>query len=232
MTNKEFSSVCGTFHQQLSSRNISNTSKNMGFSLNQESPNHSKRFKLLVSTVKDAFANCHSFRKRSHSSPEEDDLICDYDDEVFISAVISQYMELKCRRKTTTTTDKFTWAFSPTTGDLFISARLRQKEEGNEDQETEERREDFYSVASCLSPCSSATGFEAFVTAKTVFSRSSSLDSIDFQDLRRHSVVQELSDCEGWPFGLYRKALLLPPLPKSPSDSWSWRKSARMVKIH
>ncbi|NP_001352317.1 uncharacterized protein LOC104645200 [Solanum lycopersicum] len=204
----------------------------MGFCLNQESPNHSKRFKLLVSTVKDAFANCHSFRKRSHSSPEEDDPSCDYDDEqVFISAVISQYMELKCRRKTAITTDKFTWAFSPTTGDLFISARLRQKEEDNEDQETEER-EDFYSVASRLSPCSSATSFEAFVTAKTVFSRSSSLDSIDFQDLRRHSVIQELSDCEGWPFGLYRKALLLPPLPKSPSDSWSWRKSASMVKMH
>ncbi|KAG5573493.1 hypothetical protein H5410_063259 [Solanum commersonii] len=201
----------------------------MGFCLNQESPNHSKRFKLLVSTVKDAFANCHSFWKRSHSSPEEDDLICDCDDEqVFISAVISQYMELKCRRKTTITTDKFTWAFSPTTGDFFISARLRQKEE---DQETEER-EDFYSVASSLSPCSSATSFEAFVTAKTVFSRSSSLESIEFQDLRRHSVIQELSDSEGWPFGLYRKALLLPPLPKSPSDSWSWRKSDRIVKMH
>lgn len=137
-------------------------------------------------------------------------------------------MELKCRRKTTITTDKFTWAFSPTTGDFFISARLRQKEE---DQETEER-EDFYSVASSLSSCSSATSFEAFVTAKTVFSQSSSLESIEFQDLRRHSVIQELSDCEGWPFGLYRKALLLPPLPKSPSDSWSWRKSARIIKMH
>lgn len=148
--------------------------------------------------------------------------------QVFVSAVISQYMELKCRRKTAITTDKFTWAFSPTTGDFFISARLRHKEE---DQETEER-EDFYSVASSLSPCSNATSFEAFVTAKTVFSRSSSLESIDFQDLRRHSVIQELSDCEGWPFGLYRKALLLPPLPKSPSDSWSWRESARMVKMH
>ncbi|MCD7467702.1 hypothetical protein HAX54_005267 [Datura stramonium] len=206
----------------------------MGFSPNQESPNHSKRFKFLVSTLKDAFANCHSFRKRSHSSPEDDDPICDYDDEeeqVFISAVISQYMELKCRRKTTITTDKFTWAFSPTTGDLFISARLRQKEEDKEDQETEER-EDFYSVASRLSPCSSATSFEAFVTAQTIFSHSSSLDRIDFQDLGMHSVIQELSHCEGWPFGLYQKALLLPPLPKSPSDSWSWRKSSRMVKMH
>lgn len=52
----------------------------MGFSPNQESPNHSKRFKFLVSTLKDAFANCHSFRKRPDSSPE-DDPICDYDDE-------------------------------------------------------------------------------------------------------------------------------------------------------
>ncbi|XP_055811209.1 uncharacterized protein LOC129880946 isoform X2 [Solanum dulcamara] len=205
----------------------------MGFSPNQQSPNHSKRFKFLVSTLKDAFANCHSLRRKGQSSQEEDDTICNYDDEeqVFISAVISQYMELKCRRKTTITTDKFTWAFSPATRDLFISARLRQKEEEKEDQETEER-EDFYSVASRLSPCSSATSFGAFVTAKTVFSRSSSLDRIDFQDPWRRSVIQELSDCEGWPFGLYRKALLLPPLPKSPSDSWTWSKSARMVKMH
>ncbi|CAN4095390.1 unnamed protein product [Withania somnifera] len=205
----------------------------MGFTYNQESSNHSKRFKFLVSALKDAFINCHSFRRRSHSRPEEDDLVYDYDyeDEVFISAVISQYMELKCRRKTTITTDKFTWAFSPTTGDLFISARLGQKED-KEDQE-KEVREDFHSVASHLSPCSSATSSEAFVTAKTVFSRSSSLDRIDFQDpWRRHSVIKELSDCEGWPFGLYRKALFLPPPPKSPSDSWSWRKSTRMVKMH
>lgn len=151
--------------------------------------------------------------------------------QVFISAVISQYMELKCRRKTTIATDKFTWAFSPSTEDLFISTRPRQKEEDNEDQEKEER-EDFYSVASRLSPCSSATSFEGFVTARTIFSRSSSLDRIDFHDPWRHSVIQELSDCKGWPFGLYRKALFLPPLPKSPSDSWSWRKSARMVKMH
>ncbi|XP_059286398.1 uncharacterized protein LOC132039870 isoform X2 [Lycium ferocissimum] len=204
----------------------------MGFCHNQESTNHSKRFKFLVSTLKNAFANCYSFRKRRQSCPEKDDPIYYYDDEdeAFISVVISQYMELKCRRKTTITTDKFTWAFSPTTGDLFISAKLRQKKEENEDQEKEER-EDFYSVASRLSPCSSATSFEDFVTAKTIFSSSSSLDRIDFQGPWRHSVIQELSHCEGWPFGLYRKSLLLPPLPKSPSDSWSWSKSARMVKM-
>ncbi|XP_019237502.1 PREDICTED: uncharacterized protein LOC109217690 isoform X1 [Nicotiana attenuata] len=205
----------------------------MVFSFNQYSSNTSKRFKFLGSTLKDAFSNCHSFSKSSHSSAEEDDPICDYDNEdeqVFISAVISKYMELKCRRKTNISTEKFTWAFSPTTGDLFISARLRQKED-NEDQEKEES-EDFYSVASRLSPCSSSTSFEAFVTAKTIFSPSSSLDRIDFQDLWRHSVIQDFSHCEGWPFGLYRKALLLPPLPKSPSDSWSWRKSAGTVKMH
>ncbi|XP_060173431.1 uncharacterized protein LOC132604106 [Lycium barbarum] len=201
----------------------------MGFCHNEESTNHSKRFKFLVSTLKNAFANCYSFRKRK-SCPEKDDPIYYYDDEdeqAFISAVISQYMELKCRRKTTITTDKFTWVFSPTTGDLFISARLRRKEEENQDQE----KEDFYSVASRLSPCSSAASFEDFVTAKTIFSRSSSLDRIDFEDPWRHSVIQELSHCEGWPFGLYRKSLLLPPLPKSPSDSWSWSKSARMFKM-
>ena len=28
-----------------------------------------------------------------------------------------------------------------------------------------------------------------------------------------------------WPVGLCRKALLVPPLPKSPSYSWTWKKN-------
>ncbi|OIT04133.1 PREDICTED: uncharacterized protein LOC109224956 [Nicotiana attenuata] len=207
----------------------------MVFSPKQESPNPSKRCKFFTSTLKDAFTNCHIF-KESHSSTQssdEDDAIDDYDDEeeVFVSIVISKYIESKCRRQTTISSDKFNWTFSPTAGDLFISTKLMQQKEDKEHQEKEEN-EDFFSVGTRLSRCSSAKSYEAFATAKTTLSRSSSLNRIDFQDFPRRSVIQEFSHCEGWPFGLCRKLLLLPPLPKSPSDSWSWRKSARMIKIH
>ncbi|KAL0360811.1 UNVERIFIED_CONTAM: hypothetical protein Sradi_3765600 [Sesamum radiatum] len=84
-----------------------------------------------------------------------------------------------------------------------------------------DEREELFSAGSRLSRCSSATSFDAFVSVKTRFSRSSSLNRIDFQDFRRRSVILDLLHCEGWPFGLCRKALLLPPPLKSPSDSWS-----------
>lgn len=103
-----------------------------------------------------------------------------------------------------------------------------------EEESDGKEREDFFSVGSCFSRCSSATNMEAFVSARTNFSRCSSLSSLDFPDLWRRSIIQELLyQCEGWPFGLCRKRLLLPPLPKSPAESWSWRKSrsARTTKL-
>lgn len=140
-------------------------------------------------------------------------------------------MESKCRRQTTISNDKFNWSFSPTAGDLFTSTKLMQQKEDKEHQEKEDN-EDFLSAGTRFSRCSSAISYEAFATAKTTLSRSSSLNRIEFQDFPRRSAIQEFSHCEGWPFGLCRKLLLLPPLPKSPSDSWSWRKSARTIKIY
>ncbi|XP_049391157.1 uncharacterized protein LOC125855477 [Solanum stenotomum] len=207
------------------------------FSPNQEvSTNPSKRCKFFSTTLKDAFANCHIFKERHSStqSLEEEDVIDDYDDEeeVFVSIVISKYMESKCRKKADITSEKFNWTLSTTAGDLFISEKLMQQKEDSADEEDKEEMEDFLSVGTRLSRCSSAISYEAFATAKTTFSRSSSLNMIEFQDIPRRSVIKEFSHCEGWPFGLSRKLLLLPPLPKSPADSWSWRKSARMINIH
>lgn len=226
------------------------------------STNPSKRCKFFSTTLKDAFANCHIFKERHSStqSLEEEDVIDDYDDEeevlililyskvsfkinvfaiyscccdfyiqVFVSIVISKYMESKCRKKAAISSEKFNWTLA---GDLFISEKLMQQKEDSEDEEDKEEREDFLSVGTRLSRCSSAISYEAFATAKTTFSRSSSLNMIEFQDIPRRSVIKEFSHCEGWPFGLSRKMLLLPPLPKSPADSWSWRKSARMINIH
>lgn len=158
-------------------------------------------------------------------------------------------MESKIKRKTSITWDKFGWAFSPAAGDLFTTAKTAAagvQEKGNagnngdgetEDEEEEEEGE-FMSVGTHLSRCSSAASFEAFFSAKTsCLSRCSSLSRIEFPEYRRRSsIILEFSHCEGWPFGLCRKAVLLPPLPKSPADSWLWRKTTTgrpsSIKMH
>lgn len=106
-----------------------------------------------------------------------------------------------------------------------------EKEEGNE----------FCSVRSSFSECCmSDMSIEGYMTAKTEFSRSSSLNGLELEnqwkkyyvnEIRKGSVIQEFCHCQGWPFGLGRKVALLPPLPKSPAESWSWRKPTRVTPI-
>lgn len=114
-------------------------------------------------------------------------------------------MESKSRRKSSNIwVDSFDWAVSPA--------------------------EEFLSAGSRLSRCSSVTSLDAFATAKTCLSRCSSLSRNEFQHYdRQRSIILEFIHCQGWPFGLCRKALLLPPLPKSPADSWLWSKSCRII---
>ncbi|KAA8537733.1 hypothetical protein F0562_027277 [Nyssa sinensis] len=217
----------------------------MSFFFHDDPPNSSsKRCKFLTSTLKDAFSNCHiSGGRFSSANAEEEDPASDFDDEqdVVVSEIRSRAMEAKSRRRASLPTDSFCWLFSPTTGELIITPEKMPKKENCDD----EGREDFFSVGSCFSRCSSATTVEAFLSVKTNFSRCSSLKGLDSQDFQRRSswsgfdfhefqrrsIIQEFRHCEGWPFGLCRKALLLPPLPKSPTESWSWRKGARIVKL-
>ncbi|KAK9270890.1 hypothetical protein L1049_026476 [Liquidambar formosana] len=191
----------------------------MSIFYHEEPPNPSKRCRCLASALKDAFSNCHKFGGRLSSSPEEKYPASDSDDEQdeVVSVIRSRAMEAKSRPKATFVTDSFSWAV--------------QQKEDNEDEDEEKEKEDFCSVRSCFSLCSSAASREAFFSVKTNFSRSSSLDGLDFQNFWRRSIIQEFCHCEGWPFGLCRRAVLLPPLPKSPSESWSWRKGARIVKM-
>lgn len=141
--------------------------------------------------------------------------------QVFVSAIISKYMESKCKRKSTIGLDNIHWALSPRT------LQIHGNNNGGEDAVDE-----FYSIGSRLSRCSSATSFETFVSVKKWLPRSSSLHQTNLCDFDNRSMIMEVCHYEGWPFGLCRKALLLPPLPKSPADSWSWRKSVRTVRIH
>ncbi|KAI3758960.1 hypothetical protein L6452_06535 [Arctium lappa] len=196
----------------------------------EQPPNHpSKRCNFL----KHALATCHTLcRKISFQSPEqeqEEDDVSDYDDEqeVFVSAVLSRYMEAKSKRKVGLTVDSFIWGFSPSS----THELLPTKKEIPYPSDVEDMDE-FYSSCSHLSRCSSATTAEAFMSVKPNLSRCSSTGSFEFPILRRRrSIIRELSHCEGWPFGLCRKALLVPPLPKSPSESWLWRKTTTIIKI-
>uniref|UniRef100_A0A1D1YJB2 Alanine racemase n=1 Tax=Anthurium amnicola TaxID=1678845 RepID=A0A1D1YJB2_9ARAE len=82
------------------------------------------------------------------------------------------------------------------------------RELGDGDGEDEE---EFFSVKSCLSQCSVE-------------------ESTGFVGLKGPWVFEEFRHCEGWPFGLCRKPVMLPPLPRSPSDSWTWRRRNLMTK--
>ncbi|XP_042013887.1 uncharacterized protein LOC121762153 [Salvia splendens] len=179
------------------------------------------RCKSLSSALRERLSKCPLFAgKLSGLSSEAEDAARDFDeeDEVFVSAVMSRYMESKCKRKSVFGSDASRWALSP---QHFLLARKGSWESRSSGGSGEE--EEFSSAAARLSRCSSATSYDTFFSVKTRFSRSSSLRKIDScKDFsRRCIIIQELMQYEGWPFGLCKKAFLLPPLPKSPSDSWS-----------
>ncbi|KAK8683828.1 hypothetical protein V6N13_039874 [Hibiscus sabdariffa] len=231
----------------------------MGVFYQEERSHHSKRCMFLASLLKEAFSRCHSFNGGLSISGGDDEYsTSDIEDESEVPTLFySSYMNLiarisvclrcclqvvvseirirameKMKRRPRLMAESFTWVLYPSTGELYMSSKHAQRRE----DETEE--EEFFSVGSCLSLCSSGASREAFMSAKSNFSRCSSLKQIDFpetwkldlEDFRRRSIIREFCHCEGWPFGLCRKAVLLPPLPKSPSESWSWRKAARLAK--
>ncbi|CAN1163842.1 hypothetical protein LINPERPRIM_LOCUS32834 [Linum perenne] len=198
-------------------------------------PNPSKKCKLLLaSTLRDVFSNCKSCGGRiSSSSPLQDEdyvATTDLEDEqeVVLSAIRTRAMEKsksKSKHKAFVITDSFS-------GELFSSPkRLELKHKNGDDGDMEE--DEFFSVGSYLSCCSSVLSREEFLSVKTNLSRCSSFSKVEeFPSLqKRVSILQELCHCEGWPFGLCRKAVLLPPLPKSPSESWLWRKGTRSVRL-
>lgn len=149
--------------------------------------------------------------------------------QVFVSAVLSKYMEAKSKRKLGLSVDSFIWGFSFSP----IEVIPPRNEIQHAYESDAEEKDEFYSTCSHLSRCSSSmTAAQAFMSVKTNISRCSSMSSIEFPPYRkRRSIMRELCHCEGWPFGLCRKALLVPPLPKSPSESWMWHKTTRLIKI-
>lgn len=182
----------------------------------------------VATGLKDALTHCYKCkgRKVSLSDHEDNDekLIRDfnYDHEIVVFQIRSQAME-KLRQKPRICMERLTY---------------HSKEEPNIEKE---EGIEFCSVGSSFSECcTSDLSVEAYMTAKTEFSRCSSLKGEELENqwkmyylngIRKGSVIQELCHCQGWPFGLGRKASLLPPLPKSPAESWSWRKPNRVAPI-
>lgn len=124
---------------------------------------------------------------------------------MIVLAVRTRAKRANLRRKESLRCNSFRWwVLSPAVAELFITPKAEEREEHNGDDD--DGQESFYSVNSCFSRCSSSTV------------------EVDSQEIRRRLIVEEFSHCEGWPFGLYRKALMLPPLPRSPADSWLWRR--------
>ncbi|XP_020597999.1 uncharacterized protein LOC110037641 [Phalaenopsis equestris] len=94
----------------------------------------------------------------------------------------------------------------PSKANKSIDVERREKNDGK--YEGEEENEEFFSVKSCFSRCSSGDE-DCWLSGRTA------------------ALLVTLSEeCEGWPFGLWRrrKVVVLPPLPKSPADSWTWHK--------
>ncbi|XP_061343623.1 uncharacterized protein LOC133289652 [Gastrolobium bilobum] len=207
----------------------------MGVFYHEEPPNHHrKRCKYLGATLKEVFSHCQTFTRRlSTASLEEECPISDFDEEQeeVVSAVRSRAME-KQKHKSSPLRGGFSWVYSPATRELFVTQRMvPQAREGGDEEHDE--REEFLSVKSCFSCCSSSamSAAEAFYSVKTNLSRCSSMNEIDLSEYWRRSIIQEFCHCEGWPFGLCRKAVLLPPLPKSPSESWLSRKIQQSTKV-
>ncbi|XVF39967.1 hypothetical protein PTKIN_Ptkin01aG0075400 [Pterospermum kingtungense] len=182
---------------------------NMGVFYQEDQPHQSKRCKFLATLLKEAFSNCHTFiGSFSSSGPDEEHSTSDMDDEseVVVSEIRSKAME-KMKRRPSVMAESFSWVVSPSTGELYITSKQAKP------RDKDDEHDELFPVETCFSFCSSAVSKEAFLLAKT---DCSSLNKTDFQDLR--------------PFGLCRKVVLLPPLPKSPSEPWTWRKGTGLAK--
>ncbi|KAF9622499.1 hypothetical protein IFM89_031903 [Coptis chinensis] len=202
----------------------------MSFFTHEEPKQYSKPCKYFHSCLKDALAHCHKFGGRSSTLDlDEEHSLGDTDDEQerVIVTIRTRSLEAKLRRRGPLTMNQsFTSILSATAGELFIASKGVQHKTEEDDLE----REALFSAGSCLSRCSSESR-EAFFSARSCLSCSSTASKFDlYWDVSRQSILQEFRHCEGWPFGLYKKTILLPPLPKRPSESWLWCEGTKMKK--
>ncbi|XP_042495854.1 uncharacterized protein LOC122074924 [Macadamia integrifolia] len=190
----------------------------------EEPKDLSKLCRFFASLLKDALSHCHNFPGRhSTARPEEEYLSSDIDEDLQVTVLEIHSRAMEAQRRRVSRSDSQRWVL-PTRMEEFL---FNSKEVEDTKDEEKEMVESFYSVGTCFSRCSSASSRDVFFSVGSCLSLcSSSTKGINFDDDRkRRSIIQELCrHCQGWPFGLCRKALLLPPLPRCPSESWLWRK--------
>jgi hypothetical protein len=104
-----------------------------------------------------------------------------------------------------------TWSFFPPTHE-----RTKKQQEFGDASDNEDESEAFFSVKSNFSHCSSQGA-----TASWDGSKGTTAYQL---------VFDEFKHLEGWPFGLCRRPLVLPPLPNMPADSWMWHRRKSDVK--
>ncbi|KAL5705782.1 hypothetical protein ACHQM5_024036 [Ranunculus cassubicifolius] len=187
------------------------------FSHDDEEPKpYSKSCHFFCSCLKDAF----KFGGKSSRVELDEDYSTDdpeEDRDMVILAIKARAMEAKLNPKSSNSIT------SVTAGDLFVESKKMQNLETVHGHFKDEGKEEFFDVGSHFSRCSSASK-EAYFSVGSCLSRSSSTSKIEPWDFPRRSILEDFSHCDGWPFGLRRKIALLPPLPKCPSESWTWSK--------
>ncbi|KAI3938139.1 hypothetical protein MKW98_018695 [Papaver atlanticum] len=209
----------------------------------EETKHPGKPLHLFREALKQAFCQCCTFRSNSptlfnideeYEITDDDDDGADDEQEVVIRAIRARAMEARLRRKNGyTTTQNLLQVLNSMNTELINNPN--QISSPQTEEEEDEEKETYFSAGSCFSRCSSASGEvlsqcsygsrEVFFSPRSCSSRCSSKKVTEFFDVNeRFSKTKEPCHCEGWPFGLCRKAMLLPPLPNSPSESWSWRK--------
>ncbi|KAG9450929.1 hypothetical protein H6P81_010894 [Aristolochia fimbriata] len=210
----------------------------MTFFAEEETTKHSNSCGVLASAVKEAFAQCHLFPNGRgsvssvsvDSEDENPDGEID-DDRVIILAVRNRMIKGRLGRRNRLMTKSLSWAFSPSTGELYVAPAqaFETKSKTKLDEEKEKENDDDHDEEE-----DGEEETESFYSVRSRFSRSSSASRVDDGQIltRRRSVLEEFCDCEGWPFGLYRRSLILPPLPSSPSEPWTWcrRRGLKMMR--
>ncbi|KNA09555.1 hypothetical protein SOVF_152470 [Spinacia oleracea] len=154
--------------------------------------------------------------------------------QVLVSMIRNRAMEAKLR-KVSMVNHNYSFVVHPTSGVLFVSKAKQQAYDDNSTQKQDnskgsEEVDDFASVKTHFSTyIATADDSEAYFSCCSDPDLDESrwwvFETLDSSEVKRRSIIQEVCHCEGWPFGLCRKTLLLPPLPKSPSESWSWCKT-------
>ncbi|CAM8883503.1 unnamed protein product [Rhodiola kirilowii] len=179
-------------------------------------------------------SSCYGCRRqlstKSFCDELPNSLVEEDEDEELVDAVIRKSVEERRRRKAMYTPYDYSWTFPPVIEKLFVASEtlisqaqhklmFAQDEGADEDGEDDD---EFHSATSSLSDGTIATVMKSFSVCHWLECDGNK----DVAELWKKQVMllEELLGCEGWPFGLLRKVVLLPPLPSSPSDSWSWTK--------